>query len=79
MSAGGVWARPGAESAWAAWLGDVIEAREVNLEHSWRRVARIAAARGWDVPRAAVFRRRLRREGVRASTARGPARRNERR
>ena len=56
-----VWDAPGAEEAWAVYLLDYLRAERPSMAACRDRVARIAAARGWRLPSARAFSRRLRR------------------
>lgn len=56
------WAQPGAEDAWRIWRSDYLRLEAPGAAACWRRVAAIGSVRGWRLPSAATFVRRLRAE-----------------
>lgn len=56
------WTQPGAEDAWRIWRSDYLRLEAPGAAACWRRVAAIGSVRGWRLPSAATFMRRLRAE-----------------
>lgn len=73
-----VWSAPGAEDAWQVWRGLYLSLSAPPASVCWHRTREIAALRGWSVPPAKTFMRRLRaelpaRDVIRAREGRLPA------
>ena len=57
-----IWEEVGAELAWRIWQSDYLRLEGAGAAACWRRVATLAELRGWRIPTATAFLRRLRRE-----------------